>query len=271
MRRSGDALASSPCKRGSIPRILALSVAALLLGACATKQPPPSKPAPAKPVAKPAAKPAQPPAAAWPTLPKPPDKGDPAKRFEEALALMQGNDVENAELAFRSLTEDFPGFSGPFTNLGIIYAKSNRKELALAALSKAATLNPSNTTALNWLGILYRDARDYLRAERAYQNVLRLDPNNALAHLNLGILYDDALKRPAAALPHYKEYQRLAGKEDLRVLAWIAEIEASQKTAAPPAPKPATTPAPAKPAPAPAQQAPLSGLAAPAKRAEPQR
>ena len=38
----------------------------------------------------------------------------------------------------------------------------------------------------------------------------------------MGILYDTYLSRPADALEQYRQYQKLAGKEDLRVTAWIA-------------------------------------------------
>ena len=80
----------------------------------------------------------------------------------------------------------------------------------------------------------------YPRAQLAYEKVLKLDPDNALAHYNLAILFDEFLKRPADALPHYREYQRLSGKQDLKVMAWVAEIEASMPK---PAPAPVAAPA----------------------------
>ncbi len=179
-----------------------------------------------------------------------PDKGDPQARFNAALAQFKAKQIQEAEQAFTELTKDFPQYSGPWTNLGIIYANSNRKPLALVAFNKAAVANQDNAAAWNWIGILSREQRDYARAQAAYERVLKLQPDNALAHFNLAILLDEYLKRPADALPHYKEYQRLSGKQDLRVLAWVAEIEAAAKAAAPPpapaaaAPQPAGQPAP---------------------------
>jgi tetratricopeptide (TPR) repeat protein len=170
---------------------------------------------------------------------KGPDKGDPNLRFGAALDLSRKNKVAEAEVAFAALTKDFPEFSGPWTNLGVIYAKSNRREQALAALTKANTLNPANVVALDWLGILYRQTGDLPRARQAYEKALQLKPDNALAHYNLAILLDVYLAKPREALPHYKEYQRLNGGPgskgpDLKVMAWIAEIEA--QTPPPPAP-----------------------------------
>ena len=168
--------------------------------------------APAKPGQKPAA-------------PKPPDKGDPQARFEQALEQLKTNQGAEAEASFAALVQDFPEFAGPWTNLGIIYAKSNRAPQALNAFNKAVERNKYDATAYNWLGILYRQQRDYARAEKAYLAAVDAKPDFGLAHLNLAILYDEFMKRPADALPHYKEYQRFGGKDDLRVSAWIADIE----------------------------------------------
>lgn len=189
--------------------------------------------------------PGTPPAARQPDAPKPPDKGDPQARFEAALAQLKAKQLQEAEESLVSLTKDFPQFSGPWTNLGILYAKSNRKPQAAVAFNKAAVLNQENVVAFNWLGILARETNDYPRAQLAYEKVLKLDPDNALAHYNLAILFDEFLKRPADALPHYREYQRLSGKQDLKVLAWVAEIEASMPK---PAPAPVAAPATVPPA-----------------------
>jgi tetratricopeptide (TPR) repeat protein len=156
-----------------------------------------------------------------------PDKGDPRARFNAALDLWRQNQIAEAEDAFKALVEDFPDHAGPWTNLGILFAKSNRREQAIGALGKAATLNPQNKVAFNWLGILHREAGNLERARQAYERALTIDPDYALAHYNLGVLLDAHLKRPADALPHYRDYLRLAKTDDLRVMAWIAEIEAA--------------------------------------------
>ena len=163
-----------------------------------------------------------------------PDKGDPQARFDAALTLWRNNQIGEAEEAFVSLAQDFPQHAGPWTNLGILYAISNRREQAVGALTKAASLNPKNKVAYNWLGILSRESGDLNRARLAYDKALQLDPDYALAHYNLGLLLDAHLKQPAAALPHYRAYLQDGAADDLRVLAWIAEIEAAAR----PAPQP---------------------------------
>ncbi len=222
----------NPCVKSSMPQGLAwLTLSAtLLLAACGgggNTRPGPSQPAPTTPAA-------ETPAAAVP------DKGDPDERFKAALALMKSKKTADAEAAFLKLAQDFPDYTGPQTNLGILYAKSNRRDVAISAFNKAASANPQNVAALNWLGILYRETGNYPNARQAYEKALQVKPDYPAAHLNLGILLDEYMKQPAEALPHYKLYLQQHGKEDLRVLAWIAEIEAAQKAATP-----ATTAAPA--------------------------
>lgn len=207
--------------------LLAVSLAALLLAGCGTLKSQDEKPAstvvtgkPATPVKPVPAKPGQKPA-----LERPAEKGDPQQRFNDALALLKSNQIAEAEQSFIWMTQDFPEYAGPWTNLGILYAKSNRTSQAVVAFVRAVAINKDDAVAYNWLGILYRQARDYARAEASYKSALKADGNYGLAHLNLGILYDEYLKRPADALPHYKDYVKNGGKDDLRVLAWIAQIE----------------------------------------------
>lgn len=210
-------------------RAALLALPALGLAACGSAPTQPERPT-AKPA--PAAKPAEPVA----------DKGDPQQRFDAALELMKSNDAQQAEAELTALTKDFPQFSGPWTNLGILYAKSKRRDAAVNAFSRAATLNPANAAAFNWLGILNREAGNYDRARLAYEKALQADPGDPLARLNYAILLDQYLKQPQAALVQYKEYQSRIGKEDLRVMAWVAELESRLKAATPP-------PAPAADAP----------------------
>lgn len=191
---------------------------------------------------------------AKPTAPKPVDKGDPDARFKAALDLMKQGQTQDAETALTDLIKDFPQYSGPLTELGMIYVKSKRMDLAATAFAKAVAANSQNAVAYNWQGILYREANDWSRAEQAYKRALSIDSNYANAHLNLGILYDVYLKRPNDALDQYKEYQRLGGADDLRVLVWVADLE-KVKNPTPPTAAPVTPPAAGAAVPAPANPA----------------
>jgi len=152
-------------------------------------------------------------------------KGDPDQRFQEALALMKARKFPEAQAAFIALSRDYPTFSGPLTDLGILYAQNHQRELAVASLTRAVNANPDNAIAHNWLGTLHREAGDFVHAEQSYRKAISVRPNYAQAHLNLAILYDVALHRPREALVSYRDYQRLVGTDDLIVAAWIRDIE----------------------------------------------
>lgn len=146
-------------------------------------------------------------------------------RFKAALDLMKARQFEPAQAAFLALSKDYPEFSGPLTNLGILYAKEKQRDAAVASLSRAVDTNPRNAVALNWLGILYRENNDYVRAENAYLRALAARPDYAPATLNLAILYDVFMHRREPALARYRDYQRSTGGSDLIVAAWIRDLE----------------------------------------------
>jgi tetratricopeptide (TPR) repeat protein len=171
-----------------------------------------------------------------------PDHGDPQARFDAALTQMKAGDAVAAEDAFKSLTTDFPQYAGPWTNLGILYAKAKKRDAAIAALTRATQIDANNVVAFNWLGILNREAGNYAGAKQAYERGLAVKPDDGMTRLNYAILLDQYLKQPQAALEQYKQYQSQSKKEDLRVMAWIAEIEAKNKVDAPPPAAAATAP-----------------------------
>jgi len=154
-----------------------------------------------------------------------PAKGDPQQRFQAALKLMKDRQTQEAKDAFASLAQDFPQYSGPLNDLGVLQAQGRQRDQAIASFAKAIAANGSNAFAYGWLGILYRENGDYAQAEQAYLKAISLKPEDAAAHLNLGILYEVYLKRPAQALAQYREYQRIAGQGNLMVGVWIRQLE----------------------------------------------
>lgn len=175
------------------------------------------------------------PDAKTPTTPvKAPDHGDPQARFDAALTQMKDGDTDAAQQAFTELTKDFPQYAGPWTNLGILYAKAKKRDAAIDAFTRAAQIDPNNVVAFNWLGILNREAGNYERAKLAYEKGLQAAPADTMTRLNYAILLDQYLKQPQAALVQYQQVQSESGKENLPVTAWVAELEDRLKTSAPP-------------------------------------
>lgn len=211
---------SRPCAK---PLSLIVLIS-LLLGGCAqfdsrgnTKP----APAPGKTTTTATAKPA----AASPQKSAAPTADPTEANFGKALQLMQARDYTQAEPLLAELTQRQPQLSGPWLNLGILYARTNRRPQAIQSLRHGLGLNPKSAAAQNQLGILLRESGEMRAAELAYQAALTASPDYANAHLNLGVLYDVHLKQPALALKHYEQYRRLAPGDGARVAVWIADLK----------------------------------------------
>lgn len=152
--------------------------------------------------------------------------GDPQARFASALQLLHDGRNDEAEIALQVLTQDCPQFSGPATNLGILYAKQKKTAAAIAAFKSAIKANPKNAVALNWLGQLMRAQGDSRQAEQYYQQAIAAQPTYAPAYFNLAILYDHT-QRAEPALAEYRAYQKIAGADERPMVGvWIHELEA---------------------------------------------
>ncbi len=196
-----------------------LLLPALLLAACTAPAPHYYGSAPSSRF-----EPTSPAAAVAPAKPDP-AKGDPEQRFQGALKLMKDHQPQQARDAFASMAQDFPQYSGPLDDLGVLQAQGKQRDQAIASFARAIAANGSDAFAYGWLGILYRENGDYAHAEQAYRKAIELKPDDAAAHLNLGILCEIYLKRPAEALTQYREYQRIAGRNNLMVGVWIKQLE----------------------------------------------
>lgn len=151
---------------------------------------------------------------------------DPAARamFEKALEALYSNNLRAAEAWLVRITERYPDYASPWTNLGIIYARAGRDKDALAALDQALMLSPGDCAPLVQQGVLMRKRGEFRRAEKAYLSCVRYEPDNAAAHLNLGILYELYLGRLEDAIRSYQRYQSVADPPDARVASWIAVL-----------------------------------------------
>jgi Flp pilus assembly protein TadD len=183
------------------------------------------------------------PSTAAPELP--PIPADLSQRFEQAISMLNAGDTLRAESELQKLTTSYPTYSGPFTNLGLIYIKNGRFAEAEKALLTATKLSPQNAAAFNQLGIAYRNLGKFKDADVAYTNALAADSEYALAYLNLGVLCDLYLQQPKRALEAFERYQSLVeksgGKPEPKVDGWIKELRGRLGIKAPTAaPKPAS-------------------------------
>jgi tetratricopeptide (TPR) repeat protein len=153
------------------------------------------------------------------------EKSSPEDTFNEALSQMNMGNTDQAVQLFIALTEQNPFYSGPWTNLGIIYAQAGQYNEAGDAFIKAVRANSRNIVAMNWLGYLAAKQRSYEEARRWYEQILSIRPDYTLARLNLAVLYDTALHSPHQALEQYRRYRDQSDEENLVLDVWIKELE----------------------------------------------
>ncbi len=147
------------------------------------------------------------------------------QRFTAAVASMRVEDWVTAEHHLTWLNNEYPGYSGPFLNLGIVYRQQGKLAAAEEAFGKAIVANRANLDAYNQLAILYREQGRFRDAEMKYQAALAVWPEHADTHRNLGILYELYMGRLERALGHYQQYQHVTLEPDRTVTGWIVDLE----------------------------------------------
>ncbi len=144
--------------------------------------------------------------------------------YEAALLAMREGKTAQAEKALQQLTTQYPNYSGPQANLGILYFHQSKLEKAKTAFQASLKINPKNIVSLNHLGIISRGAGEFKQAQSYYEKALQIDPDYAYAHLNFGILLELYMGKLPEALKHYQRYQKLTPKEDVEVKKWIVDL-----------------------------------------------
>jgi tetratricopeptide (TPR) repeat protein len=148
-----------------------------------------------------------------------------AALFDTALEAIHQQRYTDAERLLTELTTRDPSLSGPWVNLGSVYAALGDEAAAETAYKHAIDANPDNCAAYTELGILARRNGDFLSAEANYLACVQRVPDFREAYLNLGILYELYLGRLNDALSAYQTYQALSNDQDRRVAGWVADLE----------------------------------------------
>ncbi len=162
---------------------------------------------------------------------------------------MRGGDATQAILEFQVMTQSYPELPGPYTNLGLLYRKTNQLAESEAALQKATERAHWDAATWTEYGVTLRQAGKFAEARSAYEHAIEANPAYAPAHRNLGVLLDLFLDDPVTAQAELETYKTLSG-EDKPVSGWIAELRARNKVKPAEAraePRPADTAEPAPP------------------------
>ncbi|HIG43808.1 MAG: tetratricopeptide repeat protein [bacterium] len=147
-----------------------------------------------------------------------------SKLFQQSIDAMANKQLKKAEKRLLEITDRYPEFASPFTNLGIIYVHNQQQKMAEWAFQQAILIQPDECAAYVQLGLLERRRFNFNKAEQAYLQCLKVNPENSAAHLNLGILYEIYQGRLPEALVAYEKYQSFMLEPDKRVSGWMADL-----------------------------------------------
>ena len=147
-----------------------------------------------------------------------------AQDFKVAVGFMNQNNHKQALLVLEKLTVEYPQLSGPYANIGVIYAQQKDWPNAEIALKNAVDRNVKNTKARNQLAFVYRNQGKFNDAEAQYLEAINVSPKDSISYLNLGILYDIYMGRLESASGYYQQYQALQKEPDNKVAGWLVDI-----------------------------------------------
>lgn len=111
--------------------------------------------------------------------------------YNNALMLSSKGEFERALNEYRRAIALYPAFLQAYNNIGEIYSRLGKSELAISHYQKALEISKDNRVLLN-LGVEYYNRRDYHKALQYFQESLSLDSDfleanfyTAMAYFNL--------------------------------------------------------------------------------------
>ncbi|MGC2661568.1 MAG: tetratricopeptide repeat protein [Bryobacteraceae bacterium] len=111
--------------------------------------------------------------------------------FDRAVQALSAGDYAAAEQGFQAVLKHEPNHVGAIGNLGILYARTNRIDKAIAEYQHALHLSPGDEAILLNLGIVYLKEEAHSQAAPYFHRVLVIDPRNQQARqlLDVCLLY----------------------------------------------------------------------------------
>ena len=133
--------------------------------------------------------------------------------------------------AFKRVLKQQPNNVGALGNLGILYARTNRIDKAIAEYQRALRLSPDDEAILLNLGLVYLKEELHSRASPYFQRVLAVDPHNRQARQLLDVcrLYTGDVPTAIRDLKTLTQENR--GDEQLLFLLGFAYLKGGESKA----------------------------------------
>ena len=121
-----------------------------------------------------------------------------------ALSWQRAKAFENDMTIWMDTVQKNPDAWVAHSNLGALYRKQEKLDLALDHYRTLLRINPNNVIAHNSVGSLYRMKGQAAEAGQHYHLAIKIDPDFADAHYNLGLL-NQQQNNLESAVDHYLE------------------------------------------------------------------
>ena len=107
--------------------------------------------------------------------------------FDGAVRALAAGDTEGAERGFQAVLRQEPHNVAALSNLGVIYSRTSRGDLAITTYKRALQESPNDKAILLNLGLVYLRQEDHARALPLFAQVVAADPQNLQAKQLLAV------------------------------------------------------------------------------------
>jgi tetratricopeptide (TPR) repeat protein len=150
--------------------------------------------------------------------------------FSDALTLLKDEEFEESEQLLLDITNKYPSYAGPWTNLAIAQLSLEKYDDSLASVDKALVIDNRFCQSLSLKGVILRELGRFSDAKSAYLKAIECDSSDFISLYNLGVLSDLYLHDEVAALFYYQSYlaalNNIEGApNDSKVESWVVGLK----------------------------------------------
>ena len=146
--------------------------------------------------------------------------------FANALGLLRDKEFEQAEQELLLITNKYPDYAGPWSNLAIAQLSLKKYEPSLESIDAAINIDSDFCPSIAFKGVVLRELGKFTDAKTAYLQAIECDPDDVASIYNLGVLADLYLHDATTALFYYQTYLvALEGEQDSTVESWVVGLK----------------------------------------------